>query len=302
MKNKKIGTEGGISYIVPVYNESGAIESTISRLMDALEGLDMPFEVIVVDDGSQDGSGDLAAKVSGVQVICHPSNTGYGSGLKTGIRNAQYEWIGIVDADGTYEIERLSELIDQMKEGFDMVVAERENVLKTDKPIKKMFRFIYRFVINVLTGKTVSDPNSGFRVFRKDVALTFFPFLCNAFSFTTSITLFALGEGYFVKYVPMQYSKREGKTKVRHFRDSLRTTQLIIQGISYFNPIKFYILLAFFFVVIVAGPALALALLDLETIAFYYFWTGAIVSLLAGIAVMVDTLRIAAQLSSGDEI
>lgn len=283
----------GLSYIVPAYNEEGGIVSTLERLSAVLGRLDIPTELIVVNDGSADHTAERAASVAGVKVINHPINTGYGSAIKSGILAAEYEWIGIVDADGTYDIEKLPLLVDRMKQGFEVAIAVRENVLQTDRPLKRLSRkALLSFISFWISGK-IKDPNSGFRIFTKGFALTFFPFLCDTFSFTTSSTIFAVGEGYFVANVPMEYNARIGKSKVRHVRDSLRMMQLILQGITFFNPLKFFIILAIALILGVFVPGAALALLGWEAVANYYVLAGVMTCLLVGLGVLGDIIRIA---------
>lgn len=287
----EIITAPGITFIIPVYNEEDAIASTINRLKTVLSTLAYPFEIIVVDDGSSDRSGEKAEQAGDVLVLRHPANSGYGRSLKTGIGHAQYDWIGIVDADGTYEIEKISELVEAMEQGFDMAVARRENVLDHDGLFKKLSRKLYIGAIRLLVGRDAPDPNSGLRLFTRDMVMTFFPFLCNSFSFTTSLTVFAFGGAYFVKYIPSHYEIRQGRSKVRHFRDTLRTIQLIVQGVTFFNPIKLYLLLALTHAVFVGVPAAGL-----------YFWCPAAAALyltvgtttwvLIGIGALGDIFRI----------
>jgi polyisoprenyl-phosphate glycosyltransferase len=287
----------GISYIVPVYNEEGDIVSTIDRLRSTLESLNRPYEIIVVDDGSDDNSASIASACKGVKVLRHPTNAGYGAALKTGISNSQYDWIGIVDADGTYEIEMVPQLVASMEEGFDMVVAARSNVFDHDGFFKKLGRKIFVVIINILINQDVQDPNSGLRIFTKSLALTFFPFLCNSFSFTTSITVFALGDAYFVKYLPSEYKGREGASKVKHFRDTLRTIQLIVQGVTFFNPLKLYLLLALVHVVFVALPSLVLLVSGCSIAGWIYLLTGTVSCLLVSIGALGDIFRISAMRS-----
>jgi glycosyltransferase involved in cell wall biosynthesis len=281
----------GLSFVIPAYNESAAIVSTIKRLQAVLPTLELPYEIIVVDDGSRDDT-RAQALACDVKVVGHPVNTGYGSALKSGIAVSRYDWIGIVDADGTYDIERLPELVDRMRDGFDMVVASRRNVLETDPPFKRFCRKSMISLLNLVIAAKIADPNSGFRVFSKEIVKTFFPFLCNTFSFTTSLTVFALGEGYFVSYVPMEYGARVGKSKVRHFRDSLRMIQLIIQGITYFNPVKFFIIMALMLVAVGLVPALVLTACGWDQVAEYYFLTVLAMFLLVGMGVLGDISRI----------
>ncbi|CDL00679.1 putative Undecaprenyl-phosphate 4-deoxy-4-formamido-L-arabinose transferase [Magnetospirillum gryphiswaldense MSR-1 v2] len=284
----------GLSYIVPVYNEENGIAATIERLRAALIQLGIPYEIIIVNDGSRDQSRDKVEAIGGddLRLISHPTNIGYGSALKSGIKIAKYEWIGIVDADGTYAIEALPLLVERMNQGFDMVVAARRNVLRLDKPIKRMFRRILIFSLNLLVGARIEDPNSGFRLFTKKLALTFFPFLCNTFSFTTSLTVFALGERFFVSYIPLDYSIRTGKSKVRHFRDSLRMMQLVLQGITFFNPIKFYLIMTLGFFIAFFIPSLFALALSMPWLSVLWLFSGALACVLVGLGVLADVIRI----------
>lgn len=292
-KTRQKKTETGLSYIIPCYNEENAIKSTAERLQAVLESLGRPFEIIVVDDGSKDNSADIAGTCKGVKVLRHPANAGYGASLKTGITHAQYDWIGIVDADGTYEIEKIPVLVEEMEKGFDMVVGARSNVHDHDGLFKKLMRKLYIGAIKILVNAGAEDPNSGLRIFTKSLALTFFPFLCNTFSFTTSITVFALGDAYFVKYVPTHYQEREGASKVKHFRDTLRTIQLIVQGVTFFNPVKLYLLLGLFYLAFITLPGLAIMCKN-PMIGWAYMFTGAIGTALVGLGALGDIFRISA--------
>jgi len=282
----------GISFIVPAFNEEQTIRSTLDRLVKVLGEMEMQTEIIVVDDGSSDNTAHIAREVDNVSIVSHPINTGYGSALKSGIVSAQYEYIGIVDADGTYPIERLPELVSEMQRGFDMAVAERSNLREIDGLKKRFFRTVLLEFINIFISAKIKDPNSGFRVFNRRFALLFFPFLCDTFSFTTSLTLFALGSGHFVSYVPMDYGRREGKSKVRHFRDSLRMAQLILQGITFFNPIKLYILVAIALIIFVGIPSIILSIYDLQGPSIIYGMIGCSSALLLGLGVLADVMRI----------
>jgi polyisoprenyl-phosphate glycosyltransferase len=285
-------SSSGLTFIIPVYNEENAVAKTARRLNDVLSTLSIPFEIIIVDDGSTDGTGNKADQVDNVTVLRHPANSGYGRALKTGISHAQYDWIGIVDADGTYEIEKIPELVEAMEQGFDMAVALRKNVLDHDGLLKKLSRKLYVSTIQLLAGRNAPDPNSGLRIFTRDLVMTFLPFLCNTFSFTTSLTVFALGGAWFIKYVPSHYEVREGRSKVRHFRDTLRTIQLIVQGVTFFNPVKFYLLLALSHAIIVGVPG-TLLYYGYPILALPYLIAGTTAWLLVGMGALGDIFRVA---------
>jgi polyisoprenyl-phosphate glycosyltransferase len=208
----------GISYVVPAFNEEPSITNTLRRLIKILSGTGIPYEIILVNGGSRDRTKELPVQLSEVRVINHPVNIGYGNALKSGINSARYEWIGIVDADGSYPIEDIPQLIKEMQNGFDMVIGSRINTAQMDKPVKKFFRWIYKTILKFVVKDSIEDANSGFRMFKRDMAINLLPFLCGTFSFTTSLTILAMGNSFFVKHIPIQYQSRQGKSKVHHVR------------------------------------------------------------------------------------
>lgn len=291
--------EHGLTMIVPAFNEEEGIGHTLDLLLQTLPGMGIPFEIIVVDDGSRDGTAEAAAKREGVRVISHPVNIGYGNALKTGILNARYDWIGIIDADASYPVERIPDLAAEMAKGFDMVIGKRENISDLDRPFKRAMRRIYVGLVNIVTGARIEDPNSGLRIFRKELALEFFQFLCGAFSFTTSLTVLSMEKPAFLKFVPVTYLPRKGTCKVAHFRDSLRTLQLIMQGVGYYNPVKVFVFLAMLMIFTVGFPAMLLALFNMHTLSAYYMIFGCTVALMFSIGVLGDIVRISAMRKRG---
>lgn len=282
----------GISYIVPAYNEESGIGDTIKQLHNTLTTLDIPYEIIVVNDGSQDKTREIAQRCGDIVLINHPVNIGYGNSLKSGIQRARYDWIGIIDADGSYPIEEIPNLVKEMLNGFDMVIGSRKNTAKVDRFIKKFSRWVFKKMIKVIIKDSIEDANSGFRIFKRDLAVNFFPFLCGTFSFTTSLTILAMGKSCFIKHIPVQYNSRKGKSKVMHGRDSMRTIKYIIQGITFFDPIKFFMILSIFMIFIVCIPAMTLALFRMHTLSLYYMIFGAVVTLLLAVGVLGDIIRI----------
>lgn len=282
----------GLSYVVPAYNEEQGILNALQRLISTLSGLNMPYEIIVVNDGSRDRTKELAEQFKNVKLISHPINIGYGNALKSGIKKAQYEWIGIVDADGSYPIEDIPKLVHEMQNGFDMVIGARINTGELDKPVKKMFRWIFKAVLKLVIKTSIEDANSGFRIFKRELAVGLFPFLCGTFSFTTSLTILAMGQACFIKHIPIQYHPRKGSSKVRHIHDSMRTLQYIVQGITFFNPIKFFVILSFCMILIVCIPAMIFACFKMYTLSLYYMVFGTTVTLLIALGVLGDIIRI----------
>ncbi|MEM7000819.1 MAG: glycosyltransferase family 2 protein [Pseudomonadota bacterium] len=228
------------SVVVPCFNEQESIAETIDQLTSTLADTQV-YEIVVVDDGSADASGailkELAATTSHLRVITHAENRGYGAALKTGIQNARAELIAITDADGTYPNERLPELIDAMADA-DMVVGARigENVRYST--LRAFPKWFMRHWVSWISRQRVPDFNSGMRVFRRDLAVAFYRMLPDTFSFTTTITLLMLTNYYRVKFVPIDYAPRVGKSKIKPLRDTMNFLVLIARTGTYFAPLR----------------------------------------------------------------
>ncbi len=229
------------SVVIPALNEEGAIVGTLQRLL-ALQPVP---EVIVVNDGSSDATASYATK-NGAKVLSHPTPAGYGRSLKDGIRAASNDIVVITDADGTYPVERIPELVHSVERGFDMCVGARQGKHYRGSFFKMPARLVFKWLVEFTTGRVIPDINSGLRAFRKKDALSLESDLCNAFSYTTTITLIYFLTGRFIQYIPIEYGARVGKSKVRIVRDSLRTLQYIIEVIALYNPLKLFILLTGF--------------------------------------------------------
>ncbi|WP_375308430.1 glycosyltransferase family 2 protein [Bradyrhizobium sp. A11] len=233
-----------ISVIIPALNERNGIVETIERGRAALEGAQLtPYEIVIVDDGSVDGTGALAEQ-AGAKVIRHPHNIGYGRSLKDGIRAASYDTIVISDADGSYPMEAIPGLVARYKQGFDMVVGARTGPNYRESMLKSPLRAILKAIVEFTANRDIPDINSGLRVFDRKVAISYFEHVSDLFSFTTSLTLAYMMNAKFVDYVEIDYKERIGRSKVNLFRDSIRTLQYVLEACTYYNPLKIFVLLA----------------------------------------------------------
>ncbi len=230
-----------VSVVIPAYNEADALERVVTSLRTCLSGHSIEHEVIVVVDGATDAT-ELVARRVADKVLVHPKNCGYGRSLKTGILAATHDQIVITDADGTYPIERIPDLLSDAGR-FDMVVGARSGTFYTGTTVKRLGRIVFRWLSEFATGEHIPDINSGLRTFRKSQITPFFPIINSGFSFTTTSTLTYLLNDLLVHYVPIDYFKREGESKVQPLRDSLRALQIILEAILRCNPIKAFLLL-----------------------------------------------------------
>ena len=265
-----------ISIVIPAFNEQDEIGGTVARVREVLSGSGVgAYEVVVVDDGSQDET-KARAESAGARVLRHPHNVGYGRSLKDGISAARYDMIIINDADGTYPCDTIPDLLARYNEGYDMVVGARSGKHYRESLIKMPLRRLLRFIVEFTAGRSIPDINSGLRVFRRSTALEYFDHLCDTFSFTTSMTLAYMMTGKFVAYVPIGYNKRVGKSKVRLLRDSMKTLQYIVEAAIYYNPLKMFVLMASI-VLVSSFVSFALALIAKLNV-FFYVGVGGIIS------------------------
>jgi glycosyltransferase involved in cell wall biosynthesis len=227
-----------IAVILPAFNEIDGIEKSITRVQAVLHTLALTSELIVVDDGSADGTGSRAAS-TGARVLTHQVNRGYGAALKTGILNTTASHIAIIDADCTYPPEMLPTLAGKMSYA-DMSVGARalssSGVAWSRKPGKWMLNAFASYLV----GRNIPDLNSGLRVARRDVLLRYLHLLPDGFSFTSTITMAMMANGHTVVYEPIEYTKRVGRSKIRpsHFFSFL---MLVVRAIVLFNPLKVFL-------------------------------------------------------------
>jgi len=225
-----------VSIIIPAYNEELKIKNVLDNLLKSIKSWDIECEVIVVDDGSVDKTAEILKEYN-IQLIRHEQNKGYGAYLKTGIHFAKYNIIAITDADGTYPIDKVPELVSFMSE-YDMVVGSRKYM---ELPlITRPAKWFLNKYANYLVKYKIPDLNSGLRVFKKDIYSKFKRLLPNGFSFTTTITLALLSSDYPVKYIPIDYFKRAGKSKIKPISDTINFFSLITRTSLYFNPLRVF--------------------------------------------------------------
>ena len=227
-----------ISIVVPVYNEVKSVLKTINSIKKIQKKIGLKSEIICVDDASTDGSYEPLRKINGIKVIKHKINRGYGASLKTGIKQAEGDWIIITDADGTYPISSIPRLL-KNKEHFDMVIGSRTGPKVSVPLLRRPAKFFLNRFASFLAGEKIPDLNSGLRVFDKDKCLEFWALYPDKFSFTSTITMAFLSKSYKVSYTPINYYKRESKSTISPF-DFYNFNQLLLRLTLLFNPLKIF--------------------------------------------------------------
>lgn len=231
----------GVSIILPAYEEEEAVAAQVESVGRLAETLGRSYEIIVVDDGSEDRTGERAT-AAGARVIRHAQNRGYGAAVKTGIDAASYESIVMIDADGTYPVEAIPRLLGRLDRA-DMVVGARTGERVHIPLVRRPAKFVLRWLAARIGGTRIPDLNSGLRCFRRETVRQYYSILPDQFSFTTTITLALLADGYRVVYEPIDYHPRVGRSKIRpwHFLDF---TILVLRLAMLFQPLKVFVPLA----------------------------------------------------------
>jgi len=229
--------EVDITVVLPVFNEVGHLEEEIERTRAALDASDYTYEIIAIDDGSTDGSTELLEKAEGIRVFSFLQNRGSGSSRKYGTLAARGRYVVWTDADMTYPNDEIPELVDQIA-GYDQVVGARRTEEGTVKFLRKPAKWFIRKLASYLTGVKIPDLNSGLRAMRIEVARQFVHLLPRGFSCVTTITMAFLSNGYSVKYIPIDYAKRAGKSKFHWWADTRRYFMQVIRMVLSWNPLK----------------------------------------------------------------
>jgi glycosyltransferase involved in cell wall biosynthesis len=243
-----------VSVVIPAYNEEKGVLEVLEEIQGVLKDTGIEGEIILVDDGSTDRTGEEARRCEGVTVLRHPENRGYGASLKTGIRHASNEYVFITDADGTYPNRRLPEFLHRFRDGpLDMVVGARTGKGAAIPLVRRPAKWFIGRLANFIAGMRIPDLNSGMRMFRRDVALQHLSVLPDGFSFTTTISLAMVVNGYLVEDVVIDYRTRVGRSKIRPIQDTLNFVQLVLRMGLYFAPLKIFLPLAGLLILLAAG-------------------------------------------------
>lgn len=230
-----------VSVVVPAKNE----QKTIAALVKGVLEVSRVFEVVVVDDGSTDETGRLAAE-AGAKVVRHPFSLGNGAAIKRGAREAQGDWVLFMDADGQHQASDITLLLDAaVSSDADMVVGARD--AKGQASIWRRFaNGFYNWFASKVTEYPIDDLTSGFRLAKRERFLEFLHLLPNGFSYPTTSTMAFLRSGYVVRFVQITVLKREGKSHISPLKDGFRFVVIIFKIATLFAPLKVFIPIAAF--------------------------------------------------------
>jgi polyisoprenyl-phosphate glycosyltransferase len=233
-----------VTVVLPVFNEVTHVREEVERISAGLAAAGKSFEVLVVDDGSTDGSpavlDELAAE-GAIRLLRLPRNRGSGFARRMGTEQARGEIVVWTDADMTYPNHEIAALVDQLDGGWDQVVGARTSEQGTHRWARVPAKFLIRKLASYLVKERIPDLNSGFRAFRRSVALPYLHLLPTGFSCVTTITLAFLANAHLVHYVPIEYAERAGESKFHWRRDTARYVQQVVRMVMTFNPLRVFL-------------------------------------------------------------
>jgi glycosyltransferase involved in cell wall biosynthesis len=212
-----------VSVVLPVYNEAGHLEDEVERIRASLEASPYSYEIVVVDDGSTDGSAQRLACLEHVRLISFGHNRGSGAARRAGTRAAAGEVI---------------------VRGADQVVGARRNEAGSARVLRTTMKWLIRKLAGYLSRTSIPDLNSGFRAFRASVGRQFIHRIPNGFSCVTTITMCFLMNGYVVKYVPIDYAPRAGRSKFHWWKDTRRYIVQVVRLVMFYDPLRIFVPIA----------------------------------------------------------
>lgn len=225
----------GLSVVMPAFNEAASIRVVVERVLVELPGA----ELIVVDDGSRDGTADQLLDLP-VRLVRHPYNKGNGAAVKSGIRAARGEWVLMLDADGQHSAEDIGQLL-RYREEYDLVVGARSRESQATR-LRAIGNWALNRLASYVVGREIPDLTSGFRLMRRAAIREFLHLLPNGYSYPTTSTLCFFKAGYSVRFVPLAARRREtGSSNIKLAKDGPRFLLIIFRILTLFSPLRLFL-------------------------------------------------------------
>ncbi|MFT4613188.1 MAG: glycosyltransferase involved in cell wall biosynthesis [Bacteroidia bacterium] len=223
------------SIVIPAKNEEQGIAVLLAELISLYRGA----EIIVVNDGSTDGTAQVAAD-AGCRVVNHPYSKGNGAAIKSGARAASGDYLVFMDGDGQHSAADVERLLAKVEEGYDLVVGARSGKESQASVARWSANAFYNGFASWMVGRKIDDLTSGFRCVDRRKFLSFLYLLPNGFSYPTTSTMAFFRAGYSVGFVPIQVSKRIGKSHINLLKDGVRFLLIIFKVGTLYSPLKVY--------------------------------------------------------------
>lgn len=265
-----------LSVVIPAYNEENGIAEIANRVLAIRGDLEKAgigeLELLVVDDGSRDKTAQIAGQIDGVTLIRHPKNRGYGAALKTGFSKAQGEFIGFLDADGTYPPEYFPQLCQKALNGGELVIGSRMAGADSKMPVtRRIGNLFFATLLTLLGNQRVTDSASGMRVFRREILEKIYP-LPDGLNLTPVMSTRAVHEDIRIVEVPIPYSERVGRSKLSVVRDGSVFLQSMVWTVLTYNPVRIFGVIGLIGVLFALAVAIGLVVTRLSGVTTLGAW------------------------------
>jgi glycosyltransferase involved in cell wall biosynthesis len=284
-----------LSIIIPCYNEEQGIKDTLDTLLAFTEKYG--WSIVLVNDCSTDNTAQIIEPYqSRIKILTHPVNKGYGGSLKTGIRAVSTDYIALYDADGQHRPEDLLSMYENISD-IDMMVGQRGKDSHQDWA-RKPGKWVLSKVANLLAGRKIPDLNSGLRVIKRSKIINLLHLFPQGFSFSTTSTIAFMHLGLRVEYFPIKVKKRIGSSTVKQFKHGSSTLLLILRLIVLFNPLKVFLPVSFFMIIVgviyefIYGIFVLFPDVKLIPAAFFMILTGIMIFFFGLIADQISAMRL----------
>ena len=199
-----------LSVFFPAYNEEANLKATVNKAQRVLNELNLEYEIIIVDDGSRDNTGEIAEQLSKqdkrVRAIHHPQNRGYGGAIKSGLYAARYDWIAFTDADGQYNFSEITNFLN-LTDRADLIIGYRKK--RADSPIRKINAQLFNWEMFFLFGLKAKDVDCGFKLIKKKVVDTIGPLQSEGAMIEAELLIRAKKAGFKFIQIPVTHLPRK---------------------------------------------------------------------------------------------
>lgn len=227
-------TYENLSIIIPAFNESEGIGTVLNSLIAELPG----SEIIVVDDGSIDGTSAEVAGFPGVTLLAHEFNRGYGAAIKSGMRAATRDFIAWFDADNEHKADLLTAMLCRLeRKRLAAVLGQRD---RSSTPVRGVGKMVIWLLARLLSVKSGSDLNCGLRIFRREIIAPYISVLPNGYSASMTSTIILIENKLPFEFHPVTVNPRMGQSKVA-LVDGFRTALLVFRIVTLFAPMRLFL-------------------------------------------------------------
>ena len=220
-----------VTIIIPAYNEENTIGNVISETTAIMNGLNVPYEIIVIDDGSTDKTGKIAFAHKAI-VLSNKKNYGKGYSLRRALEHASGDIIVTIDSDGEHKPKEIPDLLEPLFNGTDIVAGSRflGSQGKATTHLNVIGNFLFNAAIMTLTGRVVTDSQTGFRAIKRHV-LEALKLESDGYEIEAEITVKSLRNGFVFKEQPITVERRKYNiSKLRLFSDGTKILKTIIKA------------------------------------------------------------------------